>query len=442
MRVLLIEPTKLYQQLIGEIVADCGATTDVAETASEARQCVKNETYELVCISRRLPDMDGEELVKKIKNKAGYENVPVILLTSDNDDELHKEGFVSGVTEILDKSDVAEIKQAINHILSRMDLELNAKILFVEDDIEIANVIQLYLNQYNHKVDHFVSGEEAMNAFHSHSYDLVITDILLEGKLTGIDLLTKMRSMPDEKKHTPILMQSGLDNNRKLEALKMGANDFIAKPIQKEEFIVRSNNLIKTKRLLDKVKEQEKKLYNLAMTDHLTTVYNRHSFFEFAPKILNNAIRHQEELTYLVIDLDYFKNINDTYGHAMGDVVLSSVGKFLKETCRDGDIVARYGGEEFIVLLTHCDKEDGLSKAENIRAGIESLEPGNIHVTSSIGCTSMSKAEQPDLDMLFSAADKGVYVAKESGRNCVVYQPVNSEDDYVHAQISSQSVMA
>ncbi len=440
MRVLLVEHTRLYQQLISEIVADCGAATDVASTAFEARQCVKNGSYDMICISRHLPDMEGEELVKIIKNEAGYEKVPVILLTSDSDDKLYKDGFDLGVTEILDKSDFTEVKLTIAHILNSLELEVNARILFIEDDSDMANIIQLYLEEYNHKVDHYANGEGAMKAFAQHSYDLVITDILLEGKLTGIDVVRKVRSASDGDGHIPILVQSGLDNNRKLEALQLGANDFIAKPVQREEFIARVNNLITMKRLLDKVKEQETRLYKLAMIDQLTTVYNRHSFFEFAPKILNNAIRHKEELTYLVIDLDYFKNVNDTHGHAMGDVVLSSIGGFLKETCREGDIVARFGGEEFILLLTHCGKEYGLAKAENIRAGIESLLPGNIHVTVSIGCTSMTHGDQPDLEMLFLAADSGVYAAKGNGRNCVVYQALIQAEDKVHKHV--QSVVA
>ena len=192
-----------------------------------------------------------------------------------------------------------------------------------------------------------------------------------------------------------------------------------------EELLVRVSNLITNKRLLDKVHDQRRELYSLATTDKLTGCHNRHSLTEFSNKFISQAQRHHYPVSLLVIDLDHFKSINDTHGHAIGDLVLTAVGKLLLNSFREGDLVARFGGEEFVVLLNHCDAEFAQRKANQVREEMESLRPNNLTVTPSIGVTSMEPGESGDFETMFARADQCVYSAKENGRNQVVYQPLN-----------------
>ncbi|MBT3202775.1 MAG: GGDEF domain-containing protein, partial [Gammaproteobacteria bacterium] len=133
------------------------------------------------------------------------------------------------------------------------------------------------------------------------------------------------------------------------------------------------------------------------------------------------AIRHKFNVSLMVMDLDFFKKINDSHGHAGGDIVLSEMGALLNSSFREGDMVARFGGEEFIVLLNHCDAHFAMTKAEKLRKDVENLKPNNLPISVSIGVTTLDIGQQFDFEALFSAADQGVYLAKENGRNQVQF---------------------
>ena len=207
------------------------------------------------------------------------------------------------------------------------------------------------------------------------------------------------------------------DANLRIKLLHAGINDYVTKPPIEEELAARVNNLITNKRLADQVRKQQRSLFNIAMTDQLTTCHNRHSLSDYAPKYIKDAVRYDYPLSVMILDLDFFKRINDEFGHTTGDIVLSDIGKLLMATCRQGDIVSRIGGEEFLILLPHCNIYDALHKAENIRSMIELSEPAGLNITASIGIASLIKQHNEDFDNLYKAADSAVYQSKENGRN-------------------------
>ena len=203
--------------------------------------------------------------------------------------------------------------------------------------------------------------------------------------------------------------------------MKIGANDYVAKPVVNEELVARLTNLITQKKLFDQVEMQREKLHMLAMTDQLTTLYNRHFLSDMAPRRLKEVERHGFGLSLIVVDIDHFKQINDVYGHEAGDTVLKEVALVLKNNCREEDMAVRLGGEEFVVLLPHCFREGAINKAEFFRKEIESLSPLNINVTASFGVTSIEGKSKIEFSEMFHSADKALYSAKENGRNQVVY---------------------
>ena len=178
-------------------------------------------------------------------------------------------------------------------------------------------------------------------------------------------------------------------------------------------------------RYLEKHKELEENLRLMANTDNLTKLANRRSFENHFRWALKNSQRNSEWLSIIIIDIDHFKKINDSYGHQAGDSALIDVGSAIKQACRENDYPARWGGEEFIVLLHGADADQSLLAAERIRAHIAKVNVVDQNITASVGVStllpSMTDGPMKTLDQLVSAADKALYAAKSSGRNRVVH---------------------
>jgi two-component system, cell cycle response regulator len=250
----------------------------------------------------------------------------------------------------------------------------------------------------------------------------------LKGTMDGLSLVRMIRAQNSHAAKIPILAMTGHDDTQlRIDLLHAGINDYVTKPPIEEELAARVNNLIINKRLADQVREQQCSLFNIAMTDQLTTCHNRHSLSEYAPKYIKDAVRYDYPLSVMILDLDHFKNINDEFGHTTGDMVLADIGKLLMATCRQGDIVSRIGGEEFLVLLPHCNILNAVHKAENIRSMIELAKPAGLKVTASIGLAALNEQHDEDFEKLYKAADNAVYHSKENGRNQVTADPYSIE---------------
>jgi two-component system cell cycle response regulator len=243
---------------------------------------------------------------------------------------------------------------------------------------------------------------------------------MLEGMMDGLSLIRMIRASNTVSAKIPILAMTGHDDTQlRIDLLHAGINDYVTKPPIEEELAARVNNLITNKRLADQVRQQQRSLFNIAMTDQLTTCHNRHSLSDYAPKYIKDARRYNYPLSLMILDLDHFKRINDEFGHTTGDVVLAEIGKLLMATCRQGDIVSRIGGEEFLILLPHCNIANAIHKAENIRSRIEFAKPSDLVITASIGLATLIEKHEYNFDKLYKAADNAVYYSKENGRNQV-----------------------
>ena len=185
---------------------------------------------------------------------------------------------------------------------------------------------------------------------------------------------------------------------------------------------------------LKDIEKQGKKLYELAMKDQLTKLYNRHYLLEIADKTIKGAERFNKPLSVIVLDIDHFKQLNDTHGHQVGDQVLASVAEFLMNAMRSSDVAARFGGEEFVLLLSHCDLTEAKAKAEDLREKIQQLQPRGLHVTASFGVSALELISgEASFNALFKLADSAVYQAKREGRNRVI---VASVSEPKHSTIS------
>ncbi|HEV2212223.1 MAG TPA: diguanylate cyclase [Gammaproteobacteria bacterium] len=421
MHILIVDHSKVVRTVWNKMVADLGHQSLTVENAEEALEVMQGQEVEFICASLSLPGMNGIALCRQVRSLPKHHKTPFILLTSTQDKTLRQEAFESGVTEIQEKMDKEQLEARLKQYLSEEQQELAARVLYIEDSMVAAHVMIKILRHMNLKVDHFRSADEALVAFEKHDYDLIVSDILLEGVMSGVGLVNRVRSYLSDKRRVPILALSGMDETtRRIELFRLGVNDYIAKPPIEEEVRARVRNLIISKQLFDRVQAQSRQLYQLAMQDQLTGIYNRTGLNEFAPKYFTEAVENDLPLSLMLIDLDHFKSINDTHGHTVGDKVLALTSALLKSACREGDLVARVGGEEFVLLMGQCGVEEAARHAEKIRKDIEKLKPDGISVTASIGVSARPLGKNLNFDDLFKAADRAVYEAKNQGRNRVV----------------------
>jgi len=431
MKALIAEPSKAYRQLLETVCHAVDIKPIFVTHSDEALHHLSHHAVGLVLTSLQLQDGDGIEFCKKIRELENTKHIPVILLTAEKNKAIFEPATQAGVTEIFHKSDIPRLQNYLNEFINRENTHSNmdAQVLYAEDSLSVAKLTIHILETMGLTIDHFTHAEKACEAFQTKDYDLLLTDILLAGSMSGVGLVQEVRRLEKGKGNIPILAMSAQDDSaRKIELLNCGANDYVAKPILKEELMARVHNLITNKKLLDKLKAQQHLLQELAMTDHLTELYNRHFLMELAPKHISEALRHKNPLSLVVIDLDNFKIVNDTHGHSIGDIVLTQTAQLLKATCRNEDIAARFGGEEFVLILRHCDAEDARKKAELLRIKISDLYPEGIAISASFGIAELPLDNTCKFDALFSAADQAVYEAKARGRNCVVVGKVSSAE--------------
>ncbi len=435
MRALIIENNPAHRDMLSHSLAEQGFDNDTGDSIELALEYAESGIYDIICVDQDLSDGSGEQFVEFCNRHERHRNTPILFLTEDT--RLAPQDLSVKVEGVIHKLNRHQIENQIIHFI---DLHLDpvfheGRILFVEDNAEIAEVILMELEETGYDVTYFATAEQGWAEFekveiygsHPDAYDLVITDVNLGGSMSGPELIGRIRQIEDGRGFVPIMaITSDSCDQLRISLYQQGVNDFLQKPILPQELLVRINNLMTNKRLLDKVHDIRRELYALATTDELTGCHNRHSMMEFSEKFIAQAVRHDYPVSMLVIDLDHFKSINDNHGHAVGDTVLKQTGALLNRSFREGDLVTRYGGEEFVVLMPHCGSEDAVAKAEELRVAVENLHPEGLDITTSIGVSTMEKGVKCDFEALFHAGDEGVYKAKENGRNQVVYVPAQS----------------
>lgn len=422
MRTLVIDPSLAVQSVLNEHLVELGSETILCSSGKDAVAAINEQVPDIVCLAMHLNDMSGIELALRIRATPNCFHIPLIMLTTEENREILSDALRAGVTEIFRKDDIQSITNYLVHAVESKKQEIQpSKVIYIAPkNKETLHNYQL-LKKYGYQVTCQSDVKIAIHNLREESVDLIITDLELNSDESNLSVVREIKSHIKGNIDPPILTLLDEDDSaRRIELLRSGVLDCQKKPIPPEELCARAANLIEIKRHLDQLKAQQIRLQQMAMTDQLTGLCNRHYLMEAAPKKISEAKRHRIPISLLVVDLDKFKNINDTHGHATGDIVLTETGKLLNECCRDEDLVVRFGGEEFIILLSHCNLKAGIQKAEYIRSRIEALKPNDLTITGSIGVSAMEEGSDLLFKDLFIAADEAVYKAKDTGRNKVV----------------------
>jgi diguanylate cyclase (GGDEF)-like protein len=294
------------------------------------------------------------------------------------------------------------------------------KIVIAEDNATTALFLRRMLEGLGHEVAVTVDGVEAWEAVQNGPVPLLISDWLMP-RMDGLELCRRIRARA-EGFYTYVILLTSKDHRKdRLEGLLAGADDFLTKPPDAEELAVRLEVAQRILGVHEKLTRQNEKLAELASIDVLTGAKNRRRFSEDLDLFFKLWSRQQTSLALVMLDVDHFKQYNDTFGHPAGDAVLRTVVDLILKTTREHDVVARYGGEEFAILLPSTSADDAMVLAERIRSRIEQHAWPARSVTASFG-VAITGPGTPTSAALVEAADRAVYRSKRSGRNRVSFE--------------------
>lgn len=302
-------------------------------------------------------------------------------------------------------------------------------ILIVDDDKAIKESVQEYLKLLKYDVQSAVNADEALDILPVFQADVVLTDIMMQG-MDGLALTQKIKSSYD----IDVMVMTGYSADYSYEeAIQAGASDFIFKPFRFEELDLRIKRVLREAEFKKERSNLLKKLEKLAITDALTGLYNSRHFFSQIKTEIKRYNRYSRPLSLLILDIDFFKEYNDTWGHLEGDKVLMGIGHTINGCMRSMDTAYRYGGEEFAIILPETNLNKACVVGARIKDNISSQafkpEPEiSKSVTVSIGATELVSGE--DFSSFIRRTDKALYRSKDSGRNRLTYiegPPIKSE---------------
>ena len=299
-----------------------------------------------------------------------------------------------------------------------------SSLLVIDDSAVIREQVVRTLRGFG-LFDQYIEAKDGLEGFKiliDSNPDLVICDVEMP-RMDGFKFLQLVESRP-ELAGLPIIMLTGmLDFNSKIRGLEQGASDYLTKPFDAGELVARVKVQLKIKSLQDELKKANEQLKKLTNIDHLTGLFNRRYLTEILDGEFFRARRNNEYLSIIMVDIDYFKNVNDTFGHQNGDIVLGAVATLVQRQLRAYDSAARYGGEEFVLVVPGSTLAGAVAVADRLRQTVldYSFPPPmeQLTVTVSAGVAAYPSPDIDSVDSLFRQADEALYRAKQNGRNRV-----------------------
>ena len=288
-------------------------------------------------------------------------------------------------------------------------------ILVIEDHPDQRDLLAIVLQREGYRVITAGNGVEALEKLQKEEVQIALSDIMMP-KMDGFELIKSIRSDSALKGIYLILITARIQEGDRVRGLDLGADDYITKPFSFSELLARV-------RVGSRVVQYQQNLEHQTQIDPLTSLFNRRGFEKKIAEEFERSKRYNHPLSVLLLDIDNFKSINDTYGHHGGDTALVKISEILKDKTRGSDFPARYGGEEFVLILPETDQDSAVQVAgkvhEEIRSQTFGSNSSSFALTVSIGLTSTSTKHYNDWHQMLDDADQAMYVAKNSGKDRV-----------------------
>ncbi|MEQ1901746.1 MAG: PleD family two-component system response regulator [Devosia sp.] len=450
-RVLIVDDIPTNVRLLEARLTAEYFDVKTAASGAEALEICARGDVDIVLLDVMMPEMDGFEVCRRLKASAATMHVPVLMITALDQPSDRVKGLEAGADDFLTKpvDDIqlmARVKSLVR--LKALTDELRARaqtgeelamedawrtmeranaegghVLLVDTDARSAERIRAHLTP-GHMVDVLTNPQDAAMQVASGSYEMAIVSMAL-GDFDPLRICSQMRTMEQTRTLPILLIAEDSDRARVVRGLELGVNDFIMRPVERNELAARVRTQIRRQRYATELRRSVNNTLALAVTDELTGLYNRRYFDRHLTLMLEKAREQDRDMAVMLIDMDFFKSVNDTHGHDIGDVVLREFSQRLRRNIRGVDLACRFGGEEFVVLMPDTDFRQAQSVAERVRMAVaekpfESANGRPLTVTCSVG-VALNEHGSDSPESILKRADVALYRAKREGRNRVVF---------------------
>ncbi|BCE00773.1 diguanylate cyclase [Marinicellulosiphila megalodicopiae] len=420
MKILIIEYSKTFAHLLQKTLRTIGMEFEYYSNTKQGLERCKQVKFSAITISHE-NSKNYQVFAKNIKELPHYNHCPIYLFTSQFSQDLLIEAFNANITEVFAKQNFLSIIHSLKRSALLENIASQAKILYVDDSLAQSSNTILQLQQIGYQVKHVSNASNAIDLIEHNQFDLAIVDLILDKGDSGLSVVKYIRALSDDiQQQMPVIvLTNDADKARLLDVFLIGGNDYMIKPVHFDELNLRIRSLIMHYREYRETKLENNKLEKIALTDELSNLYNRHGFNETSRHTFDYASRKKLPIAFMLIDIDLFKEINDNFGHQIGDEIIAAVGSVLNSCLRQQDIAARWGGDEFLVFFSDCDEQNARTVAQRIQHKFN-LKTAKYQCSCSIGLVALDQINQREFSQLYDLADQALYEAKERGRNQVV----------------------
>jgi two-component system cell cycle response regulator len=429
-----------------------------AKDGYEAIEQTKSRMPDLILLDVMMPGMDGFETCRQLKQDPDVAHIPVVMVTALSDPSDRVQGLEAGADDFITKPindtslfarvrSLVRIKVLIDELRLRdqsgaqlgaitdkfslnMDIS-GSKVMVIDDDVIQSRRINEKLSAAGYDVDVFSEHQKALeHVKNATDIDVIIISTQLID-VDGLRLASQFKAF-EAVRNVPVIMLVDEDEQHlMLKALDLGVNDYLITPIDFNEMFARVKTQVRRKLYQEALKSNYHESVSMAVTDGLTKLYNRHYLDTHMKNMVQQAQQGGRPMSVLIMDMDHFKSVNDTYGHDVGDQILVALSEIIVHIIRSADLAARFGGEEFVILMPETDEARAYEAAERVRKRVEAHaftvnhDVGTLHKTVSIGCATIRPDDTPET--LMKRADNALYEAKHGGRNRVFPVPAEGE---------------